>query len=177
MVAPILVLIGGLLALISVLPVVSNFLPLLSGSELGASIYVNFWGTTASALGITVTESNTPAGWTALGLPPIAMFLIFAILGIIGIIVGVDGFVRFIPMNKVAGMPLMGLVGIIVGIIDLLVDLLMFFGDSNNTNNFGFSPAVSGISLGFGYYFLLISAVLLIIGGIVNFVIKPASAK
>ena len=177
MVAPILILIGGILALVSVLPIISNFLPLATESAGGNSGYVNFWGTTVTIGSSTTTDTGLPSGWTLLGLPPILMFLIFAILGIIGIVIAVDGFVKFIPANKVAGMPFMGLIGIIVGIIDLIMVLLMYIGDATKSGNYGFTNAPSGSSLGLGYYFLLISVILLIIGGIVNFVIKPASAK
>ena len=157
------------------LPIISNFIPLVTQSLSGNSAYINFWGTTTIIAGTTTTYPNNPLGWTLLGLSPIIMFLIFAILGIIGIIIGADGMKKFIPTNKIGGAHFLGLVGIIIGIIDLIMVVLIFIGDSNNDSTFGFSPAIPGASLGLGYYLLIISAILIIIGAIVNFVVKPKS--
>ena len=59
---------------------------------------------------------------------------------------------KFIPTNKIGGAPFLGLVGIIIGIIDLIMVVLIFIGDSNNDSTFGFSPAIPVASLGLGYY-------------------------
>ena len=179
MIAPILYLIGGILTLLSVLPVISDMLPLLSGSESGVTGKITFWGESVSAGGVTLTTHNVKS-WTVLGLPPILMFLIFAILGLVAIVIGVDAFYKFLP-DDLVGMPLAALVGLIVGIVELVVELLMYFGDSKgltsgSANNFGFSPAVTGWSLGLGFILLLLSAILIIVGGILAFVFKPSSA-
>lgn len=177
LIAPILIIIGGILTLLSVLPIISDFVPLLTFSGGGATAYITFWGTVTKIAGTTSTDTGKPSGWTALGLSPIIMFLIFAILGIIAIIIAINAFYKFIPTDKVAGMPFMGLIGIIVGIIDLLLLLLIFLGDSSNLAKTGFSPAQTGYSIGLGYWILVISMILILIGAIVNFVIKPKTTS
>lgn len=98
---PVLVIIGSVLSFLTVLPFISDNFPLISASGTisgyPATLIINFWGAKESVLGTTVWV-DIVNNWTALGLPTILMFLIYASIGVIGIIFGIDGIKKFIAI-------------------------------------------------------------------------------
>ena len=181
-ISPIIMVIGGLFSIITVLPGVSNFLPItvigyrdaifrVSGTvSMGAykanpQYYVTFWGFTKVPSSFQIRDS-LPQSWTVLALPSIVMVLIFVSIGSLAILVAV------IPSNKVAKMLISGLTSIFLGFIELIVLILILLGNNTDLHHFGFFNSYLGIAIiGFGYWILLLSTLLITIGGIVNIII------
>ena len=180
MISSILSLLGGIISIITVLPIFSYLFPLevIRVSDYNYSLGQFYGGTYAFShiLYFTFWGSNllqfTPKGWTFLSLPPIVMVLIFITLGLLTILVVLLSSIR---SDKI---PNTGLTGIVIGTIDLIILDLISLGDIRDLNHFGLSHSSKGIiSIGLGYWLLLFSAILIIIGGIVNLMINQRNSK
>ena len=170
---------GGILAIIPILPPISNFFPIYTyfssidiiGTSTGS---VSFWGIRHS----TVSPVPNPSGWAPLGISPLILIFIFATLGIIGIILSINKFLKFLPSNKVWHIPNTNITGFIAGFIILFLDLLIFFGNALDPTKIGLSETLQTSSKpvaiiikatpGLGYWFLVLSGLLIITGSILN---------
>ena len=163
-VTSIVIMIGGLLTVLTVLPVISDFLPILKINFLYSYSYITFWGLISKDT-VTIRNSTIIQGWTFLGIPPFIMFLIFLILGFTVI------YIVVIPTNIIVSKQNSGLLITIIGTINLVFLILIFLGDFRSPTHFGLSHPLPGYTtIGSGYWILVISAIFLVLGGIIKLI-------
>ena len=179
--ASLLMALGGVFALLATVPLVCDFLPLLTfpGGQM------TFLGTRLPNR-VTITQIN---GWTPIGFAGYEMAIFYMLVGAVGLVLAINTYVKFIPFDTIFGVPFNALIGLLAGILDLLLLLIIFVTPISNVDHWGFSPlsnysvtgfygnAVIGASFGPGFYLLIASGVFLILGGLVNFVLKSSSGN
>ena len=139
-----LIIIGGFLSILTVLPVISDFLPI---AIFNSSIYnITFGGLLINGVRGAGRDSSFPKSWTVLGLPPMLMFLIFVTLGSLAILI------VLVQPDKIVKKPITGLTSLVIGILELFVLLLILLGNVNDLNHFGLSPYSQGFGPGLGYF-------------------------
>ncbi len=157
----ILLLVGGILAIIIHLPVVNEILPLASW-DLIITGGVGLMGGTGDL------ESDTIGGWTMLGLDGMILLILVIVGGVLCIIPAVNKYQTFLPEMEVGvpgGLPF--LLAIIGGVIQLVITLLILMGDSEDVDAFGLdmlSPTIWNV--GFGFYIMLIAAIISVVGAV-----------
>lgn len=180
-IAPILIIVGGILSILAVFPGFDEYFPIVSGSFTTSGylvhVYFTFWGVKETIPGIgSVSVNSLITGWGFLGFPPMFIFLIYVTIGIIAIIIGFNGIKKFIAKENIGTLPLTGLVGLILGLLNLALGLMIYMGDANSQSHFGLanlgssdlSVQLGPFSIGLGYYLLLLSGIIILIGGIAN---------
>ena len=175
--ASLLMALGGIFALLATVPLVCDFFPLLTfpGGQM------TFLGTRLPNR-VTITQIN---GWTPIGFAGYELAIFYMLVGAVALILAINAYVKFIPIDTLFSVPFNALLGLIAGILDLLLLLIVYVTPISNVNAWGFSPlsnysvtgfygnAVIGASFGPGFYLLIASGVFIILGGLVNFVLKP----
>ena len=170
-IAPILSLIGGVLILLSILPVISDFLPLSTFSSTGGiRIDYTFWGENVKTA-IDKGTTHTVTGWTIFGFSGIIMFLIFAVCGVLGIAAGLNFLMEIESIEEIAGIPFEAILAFFSGIVALIFVFLIWIGDSGDVSKYGFTPSNGG-TIGLGFIALLFGSILMIIGGLSNTIIN-----
>ena len=170
LISPILFILGGLVTIISILPIKSNYFPIYSIKVHSYIGYGTFWGT------LQVTSYNTnfvpvrPVNWTPLMISPSILIFTFSLLSIIVVILAFDSLKQFIHFERVKKLPVKGFIALFVGLLECILLELIYLGDSNNPFHIGLSLARPNFSIGLGYYLLILSAILIIIGSIIEMI-------
>ena len=184
--ASLLLALGGILTLISSVPLVSDFFPLV----LFPGGQMTFLGTRLPNR-VTITQIN---GWTFIGFSGYEIAIFFMGVGALGLFFALNTYFNFIPFDEIKGIPLNALAGIIIGVADVGLLLLIYISPTTNVDGWGlsaltnfslngvgsdayYSPTIIGASLGIGFFLLISGAILLVLGGIINLVFKPTSSK
>jgi len=158
----ILLLVGGILAVLVQLPIVNEFLPLVSSDVSG------FDGTISLMGGAGDYDSGVIDGWTMLGLDGMIFWILMIIGGILCIIPAVNKFQPFLPEME---LPLGGLGFWLAGIgciIQIVVSLLLFIGDAEDLEKYGMSmmDLPEGAVISFGFYVMAIAVIVCIVGAV-----------
>jgi len=167
----ILLLVGGILAVLVQLPVVNEFLPLVSVDTTA------FEGTISLMGGAGDYDTDYVGGWTMIGLDGIIFWILMIIGGILCIIPAVNKFQPFLPEME---LPLGGLgfwLAAIGCIIQILVILLIFIGDAEDLDAYGLSmmDMPTDIDIGFGFYVMAIAAIVCIVGAVLLWMEEQAA--
>ena len=187
-IAPIAIIIGGFLSILAVLPGVSDFLPIeiinysyiyTNGGKVTPAFvriynphfYITFWGFNVYSNYSYKPSSQyiqPPHSWTSLAISPIVMVLIFVVLGSLALTVAIK------PSIKIAQVEVPGLTCMVLGIIEQFILILIFSGNRWDLYHFGLSDPIEtgNVRIGLGYWILVVSALLITIGGALNFFIK-----
>ena len=162
----ILILIGGLVQLIIIQPIISNFFPIYDYTP-SYSGHATFWGTLRLAGNVMSFIATIPSGWTLFGIPPIWMYLIFFLMSLLAILMIIINWKNF-KIDLLKHYPFIGIIMLFIGIIDFFMLAMIFLGDSGDTSKIGFSPALQNLNIGIGYWILVVCAVFIIVGSITN---------
>ena len=170
LISPILFILGGFVTIISILPIISNYFPIYSIKVHSYTGYGTFWGT------LQVTSYNTnfvpvrPVNWTPLMISPSILVFTFSLLSIIVVILAFDSFRQFVHFERIKKIPVKGIIALLVGFLECILLELIYLGDSNNPFHIGLSLARPNFSIGLGYYLLVLSAILIILGSIIEMI-------
>ena len=184
--ASILLAVGGIITLISSLPLVSDFFPLVlfPGGQL------TFLGTRLPNR-VTVTQIG---GWTFIGFAGYEVVGFIVAVGALALFFALNTYFNFIPLDKIKDIPINAIASLVIGVVDFAFLLLIYISPTTNIGGFGLSSlanfslvgaptdyyypsGVIGASLGLGFFLLIGGAILLILAGIINFLLKPSSSK
>lgn len=164
----ILLLVGGLLAVVVHLPVINEMLPV-------AEVDAIDGGYTLLA-GYGDVESDAIGGWTMLGLDGMILWVLLIIGGILVIIPAANKFQPFLPEMEAVPGGLPFLLAIIGGLIQIVVTLLILIGDSEDFDAYGLSTLDPNLAtVGFGFYVMLIAAVVSIAGAVLTYLEETAA--
>ncbi len=168
----ILLLVGGILAIIIHLPVVNEILPLVQSDVTG------FDGTIGLMGGAGDYDSGVIGGWTMLGLDGMILLILVIVGGVLCILPAVNKFQVFLPEMEVGvpgGLPF--LLGIIGAVIQLVVALLIFMGDAEDADAYGVGmmDMPTGAAIGFGFYIMLIAAIVSVVGAVLLYLEESAA--
>ncbi|MFX0113128.1 MAG: hypothetical protein ACFFB3_01130 [Candidatus Hodarchaeota archaeon] len=168
----ILLLVGGILAIVVQLPIINEFLPMVESDVSGVDGGINLLG------GYGDVASDAVDGWTMIGLPGILWWLLLIIGGVLCIIPGIHKFQPFLPAMEMpipGGLPF--LLAIIGALIQIIVALLIFIGDHEDPDAFGLNMLDVGdfYAVGFGFYVMIIAAIVSIIGAILLYLEESAA--
>ncbi len=184
--ASILIAIGGLLILASSIPLICDFFPILTFPN----GQLTFWGTRLPNR-VTITQIN---GWTLIGFAGYEVAAFYMLVGAVALLVAFNTYQNVLPVEDIKGIPINSIASIVFGILDLGLILLIYIAPIDNPNGWGFSPLsnftllsgnntynqsgrIIGATLGIGFLFLVVGAVLIILGGLINFVLKPSTSS
>lgn len=182
-------LIGGIFAILPVLPLKMNIFPIFSYTVEAfgyhpTSFSFSFWFGFLKSKFVSELYPD-PSGWTPLGISPLILILAFACFGSFGIILSFNTFFRFFSSNDVRNNQITSLGGIFTGLMILLFDLLIFYGDALSFSKAGLQflpPKEPGVSyynmvIGLGYWLLVLSGILLLSGSLINLITFDISKK
>ncbi|MHA2273328.1 MAG: hypothetical protein ACXACI_15825 [Candidatus Hodarchaeales archaeon] len=167
-------LVGGILAIIIQLPIINEIFPIVASDASGVDGGINLLAT----FGDVNTFFGDVDGWTMIGLPGIIWWILLIIGGILCIIPAVHKFQPFIPETE---LPIPGdlpfLLAIIGGILQILIVLLILIGANDDKKAYGVNmlDAGSGWAVGFGFYIMLIAAIVSIVGAILLYLEEAAA--
>ena len=105
-------------------------------------------------------DAQQVKGLTFLGIPGQVLWIIFVAIGVILILIAIFYRTRLFNYGAISAI-------IIGGLIDAGISLLVFIGDSTNFGKYGLSNYGSnaGLSIGLGYWSVLIGSVLILSAG------------
>lgn len=150
--------IGSILSILPNIPILDQTLPIYKFDAIFVQGGANFLETFL-LVGKYQGSYSAINGWTMLGIPGIVLWSIFVAIGIIGIVVSM-------LFDKKTFISLVGIIG---GLIELILTILIYLGNSRDFNKFGLSnfafPNTQFIGLGF--WVLIISSIFLLISGLV----------
>ncbi|MFX0115545.1 MAG: hypothetical protein ACFFB3_13435 [Candidatus Hodarchaeota archaeon] len=180
----IVLLVGGILAIVVQLPIINEILPLVSYSSYndptfgeieadgGANLLGGFGEVTidfGDPLGEITADIESVDGWTFLGLAGGLFWILILAGAVLCIIPAINKYQAFLPEMEMAipgGLPF--LLAIIGSVLQLLIVLLIFIGDAEDEDKYGLSlmDTPAGVDVGFGFYVMAIAAILSLIGAI-----------
>ncbi|MFQ5979186.1 MAG: hypothetical protein ACE5OZ_13755 [Candidatus Heimdallarchaeota archaeon] len=165
--AMILLLVGGLLAVGVQLPVINEMLPMVEADNIdGGLTLLGEYGDVAADVD----------GWTMLGLDGMILWILVIIGGILCIIPAANKFQPFLPEMEAVPGGLPFLLAIIGGVIQIVLALLILIGDSEDIDAFGLSTLdPTGATVGFGFYVMLIAAIVCIVGAVLTYLEETAA--
>ena len=182
-------LLGGLLSLIVTIPLICDFFPILTFSFTNNGVtgagQMTFLGTRLPNK-VTITQIN---GWTFIGFAGYEVAIFFMLAGAVGLFLALNTYHRILPFESIFKIPFNALVGLIFGLLEVGMLVLIYVSPVSNLNGWGFSPISSyslqsfyydniiGASIGIGFYLLILGSVLMVVGAIINFVSKPSAMK
>lgn len=148
---------GSLLTIIPNIPVINEYLPIVNYNSPLIKAGTNFLGTFVSN-GIYQSNIQAIKGWTLLGLDGQIVWLLFVAIGVIGLVVGL--------VLKTES--LIKMFGVIGGIIDLILSVLIFIGNSRDVTKYGLSNFISpnSISIGLGFWLISIGSIVILVSGL-----------
>ena len=175
-------LLGGILSILPVLPLPSEIFPIFSfflGRDAGNSniLYFSFWGENRKFNYKNISYPLPgPSGWTPLSISPSLLIFFYFTIGIIAIIYSLILLTNFFPSNKFKIIRKTNLPGNLVGIGNLVLDLLIFYGTPSDSTAglqpihpaFGAGLYSFSMSIGLGYWLLVLSGLLILSGSIIN---------
>jgi len=179
--------IGGLMSAVTVIPVVCDFLPILTFKYGELSGQMTFLGTRLPNA-VTITQIN---GWTLIGFAGYELVGAFVAFGVVSLFLALNTWYDIIPFETVKGISINGIAGLVMGLADVFLTLLIYIGSASNVNHFGFTPlndflltgyyfnnvAVTSVSLGPGFILLMLSGPVIIIGGLLSFIAKRSPSR
>lgn len=170
----IVLLVGGILAIVVQLPIINEILPIVASDTSGVDGGINLLASFGD-FGDLVGDVD---GWTMIGLPGIIWWILLIIGGILCVIPAVHKFQPFIPEMELpvpGGLPF--LLAIIGGIVQVVIVLLILLGANDDNEAFGVEmlDAGSGAAVGFGFYIMLIAAIVSIVGAILLYLEEAAA--
>lgn len=153
--------IGSILSILPNIPIVNQTLPIYKFDAIFVQGGANFLETFLLVGNYQGTYSAIN-GWTLLAIPGTVLWIIFVGIGIIGIIVSM-------LFDKKLYISLVGIIG---GLIELILLILIFLGNSRDVTKFGLSNFAFPNTqfIGIGFWVLIIGAILLLASGL--FILK-----
>ena len=148
---------GSLLTVIPNVPVINEYLPIVSYNSILIKGGTNFLGTFFS-LGNFQGNFQAVKGWTLLGLDGQIVWLVFVAIGVAGLVVGF-----ILKTNSV--IKLFGLIG---GLIDVVLSVLIFIGNSQEATQYGLSnfSNASSSTIGLGFWLILVGSIVILVSGL-----------
>ncbi|MFQ5979038.1 MAG: hypothetical protein ACE5OZ_13005 [Candidatus Heimdallarchaeota archaeon] len=161
----ILLFIGGVVTIFVQLPLIDQILPIIDGGITLQNGYGDY-------------ASDYVDGWTLLGLPGILWWILLILGGLLCLIPASHKFQPFIPEMDTpfpGGLPL--LLAIVGSLIQITVVLLIFLGDADDITAFGLGmlDMPSGMEIGFGFWVMLIAAIISVVGAILLYLEEAAA--
>jgi hypothetical protein len=189
----IVLLIGGILAIVVQLPIINEILPLVTYNSYtdtvlgeveadGGFHLLGAFGEVTMDLGAPIGEVTgdieSVDGWTLLGLPGALLWILILAGAVLCLIPAINKYQPFLPEMEMAipgGLPF--LLAIIGSVLQLLIVLLIFIGDAEDEDKFGLSmmDMSGGLEVGLGFYVMAIAAILSLVGAILLY-LEEASA-
>ncbi|MFW9917289.1 MAG: hypothetical protein ACFFGZ_16915 [Candidatus Thorarchaeota archaeon] len=168
----IVLLVGGILAIVVQLPIINEMFPIVALDASGFDGGINLLS------GFGDVDSDQVNGWTMLGMPGILWWILLIIGGILCIVPAIHKFQPFIPEMELpipGGLPF--LLAIIGGILQILIVLLILIGANDDWDAYGVNmlDAGTGWAVGFGFYIMLIAAIVSIVGAILLYLEEAAA--
>ena len=177
---------GGLLALVTTLPLICDFFPLLTFKDQVGTGQMTFLGTRLPNK-VTITQIN---GWTFIGFAGYELAIFFMFAGVIGLFLALNAYMKVLPFETFFKIPINALVGLVFSLLEIIMLVLVYVSPVSNLNAWGFSPisnytlessyysnTIIGASIGIGFYLLIIGSILMFLGAIIDFLSKPSAMK
>ena len=149
--------VGSILSILPNIPVIDEILPIYRFNAILSEGGANFLETYINK-GIFQGSYKPINSWTMLAIPGIFLWLIFFALGVCLLIIG-------LVLKNCYFILLEGLIG---GIIELILLILIYLGNSRDLSKFGLSNFISSNYqfIGIGFWVLLIGSVLILVSGL-----------
>lgn len=154
----VILIIGSFLTLIPNIPIINTILPIGTFNYTSIQGGVNFLESYFTRGGFQL-NSQQVTGWTILSIPGQVLWIIYVAIGVILMLIAIV--YRSKSFNYFA-------IAIIIlgGLIDAIIALLIFIGDSANYGKYGLGGySSSGLTIGLGYWLILIGSILILSAG------------
>lgn len=149
--------IGSILSILPNVPGINEILPIYRFDSVLVKGGINFLESYLNQ-GVVQAYHDPITGWTILSIPGTILWIIFVVVGVLGILIG------FIFKNRTFILT----TGLIGGIIETILLVLVYLGDSRNFNKFGLSNFAfpNYQFIGMGFWILLIGSILILVSGL-----------